>query len=99
MERLLAIYIGALCEEAPDGSTLRDYLRLLDALSVLCPFAEPVRLGLYVLPIRGPSRFYGGETAVLETVTATVGYFARPTEIFRSKEMFCPPDIPLSWRA
>jgi nucleotidyltransferase/DNA polymerase involved in DNA repair len=71
MERLLAIYIEALCEEAPDGSTLRDYLALLDALSVLCPFTESVRLGLYVLPIRGPSRFYGGEGAVLEAVAAT----------------------------
>ena len=68
MERLLAIYIEALCEEQPDGSTLRDYLALLDALSVLCPFTESVRLGLFVLPIRGPSRFYGGEAAVLDMV-------------------------------
>jgi protein ImuB len=72
VERLLAIYIEALCEEQPDGSTLRDYLALLDALSVLCPFSESVRLGLFVLPIRGPSRFYGGETAVLDVVAATV---------------------------
>lgn len=71
MERLLAIYIEALCEEQPDGSTLRDYLALLDALSVLCPFTESVRLGLFVLPIRGPSRFYGGEAAVLAVIAAT----------------------------
>jgi protein ImuB len=31
-----------------------------------------VRLGLYILPIRGPSRFYGGEAAVTDIVTRTV---------------------------
>jgi hypothetical protein len=72
VERLLAIHVEALSVEAPDGSTLRDYLALLDALSVLCPFTEPVRLGLYALPIRGPGRFFGGEEAVLDAVAHTV---------------------------
>ena len=72
MDRLLAIWIASLAQESPDGSTLRDYLALLDALSVLCPFTEPVRLGLLVLPVRGPSRFFGGEEAVLEAVRQTV---------------------------
>jgi nucleotidyltransferase/DNA polymerase involved in DNA repair len=72
VERLLAIWIEALCVEALDGSTLRDHLALLDALSVLCPFTESVRLGLFVLPIRGPSRFFGGEAAVMENVRASV---------------------------
>ena len=56
MEQLLAIWVEPLALEQPDGSTLRDTLVLLDALSVLCPFTEVVRLGLYVLPLRGPSR-------------------------------------------
>ncbi len=72
MERLLAIWIEALGDEAPDGSSLRDHLALLDALTVLCPFTESVRLGLFVLPIRGPSRFFGGEAAVMENVRSTV---------------------------
>jgi nucleotidyltransferase/DNA polymerase involved in DNA repair len=72
VERLLAIWIEALSEEAPDGSTLRDHLALLDALSVLCPFTESVRLGLFALPVRGPSRFFGGEAAVMENVRSTV---------------------------
>jgi protein ImuB len=72
VERFLAIWIEALGDEAPDGSTLRDHLALLDALSVLCPFTESVRLGLFVLPIRGPSRFFGGEAAVMESVRSTV---------------------------
>jgi protein ImuB len=65
MERLLALWIEGLSSEEPDGSTLRDSLALLDALSLLCPFSELVRLGLYVLPLRGPSRFFGGEEAVM----------------------------------
>lgn len=72
MERLLAIYVSALSHEAPDGSTLRDFLTLLDSLTVLCPFTEPVRLGLYTLPLRGPARFFGGEAAVLDAVAQTV---------------------------
>jgi protein ImuB len=72
MERLLAVWVEALCEEAPGGSTLRDYSTLLDALTILCPFTEPVRLGLLVLPVRGPSRFFGGEEAVLAAVAQTV---------------------------
>jgi nucleotidyltransferase/DNA polymerase involved in DNA repair len=72
MERLLALWITSLAEEASDGSTVLDYLAVLDALSVLCPFSEPVRLGLYVLPVRGPSRFFGGEEAVLDAVRQTV---------------------------
>jgi len=52
MERLLAIWIKELSVEAPDGSTLRTTLSLIDALQVICPFTEVIRLGLFVLPIR-----------------------------------------------
>ncbi|MGD1014264.1 MAG: hypothetical protein ABR963_07750 [Acidimicrobiales bacterium] len=72
MERLLALWVEALSTEEPDGSTLRDSLALLDALSLLCPFSELVRLGFYVLPLRGPSRFFGGEEAVLKMARETV---------------------------
>jgi protein ImuB len=72
MEQLLAIWVESLALEQPDGSTLRDTLTLLDALSVLCPFTEVVRLGLYVLPLRGPSRFFGGDDAVLRAVRQSV---------------------------
>ena len=68
MERLLALWVEPLAEERPDGSTLRDYVRLLDALGVLCPFVEAVRLGLCTLPLRGPSRFFGGDEAVFAAV-------------------------------
>lgn len=72
MERLLAIWIESLAIEQPDGSTLRDTLALLDALEAMCPFTEAVRLGLYVLPLRGPSRFFGGDEAVARMVRQCV---------------------------
>ncbi len=72
MEQLLAIWIEPLVLEQPDGSTLRDTLALLDALSALCPFTEVARLGLLVLPLRGPSRFFGGPDAVLRAVRQSV---------------------------
>ena len=68
MERLLALWVEPLSREQADGSSLRDYLRLLAVLEVLCPFVEAVRLGLYTLPLRGPSRFFGGDEAVFAAV-------------------------------
>ncbi|NNN01967.1 MAG: hypothetical protein HKL86_09080 [Acidimicrobiaceae bacterium] len=72
MERLLAIWIEAFARESPDGSTLRTHAALQDALTVLCPFTESIRLDLLVLPLRGPSRFFGGEEAVFAAVRQTV---------------------------
>jgi hypothetical protein len=72
MEQLLAVWVEPLALEQPDGSTLRDTLVLLDALDALCPFSEVVRLGLYVLPLRGPSRFFGGDEAVMRLVRQCV---------------------------
>ena len=72
MERLLAVWVEPLSDEAPDGSTLRATLELLDALDALCPFTEAVRLGLFALPLRGPSRFFGGDDAVLRRVRRCV---------------------------
>ena len=72
MERLLAIWIEELSVEASDGSTLRTIISLIDALQIICPFTEVIRLGLFVLPIRGPSRFYGGDEGVLNAVAQCV---------------------------
>jgi nucleotidyltransferase/DNA polymerase involved in DNA repair len=72
MERLLAIWIEAFVQEVPDGSTLRTHAALHDALTVLCPFTESIRLDLLILPLRGPSRFFGGEDAVIDAVRQTV---------------------------
>ena len=76
MERLLAIWIEAFATEESDGSTLRRHVALLDALDALCPFTESIRLDLLVLPLRAPSRFFGGEQAVLDAVYDAAREFA-----------------------
>jgi nucleotidyltransferase/DNA polymerase involved in DNA repair len=72
MERFLALWVEALAHETPDGAASREYLALLDALTALCPFTEPVRWGWFILPIRAPSRFLGGETVVLDAARTLV---------------------------
>ena len=46
VERLLAVWVETLSEETARRLDVARLPRLLDALSVLCPFTEPVRLGL-----------------------------------------------------
>ncbi len=72
MERLLALWIEELAVEKADGSSLRSLVAVLDALVSVCPFVEPVRLGLITMPMRGPSRFFGGDEAVMAAVAAAV---------------------------
>jgi len=68
MERLLAVWVEEIAVESPEGGTVRMNSALHEALTLLCPFTELIRLGLFVLPVRGPSRFFGGEEAVLRAV-------------------------------
>jgi len=90
VEQLLAIWVERLSLEQPDGSTLRDTLALFDALDALCPFTEVVRLGLYVLPLRGPSRFLGGDDAVLRAVRQVVLDVAgAPPKLGVAEGLFC----------
>ncbi len=81
MERLLAVWVADMATETDDGAHARDLLALLDEITVVCPFVDPVRWGLVTLPMRGPSRFFGGEEAVLamvaDAVRRSTGHSAR----------------------
>ncbi len=72
MERLLVLWLPSLASEGADGANARQYLTLFQELRALCPFVEPIRFGVFALPVRGPSRFFGGEEAVLNIVRETV---------------------------
>ena len=90
MERLIGVWIESLRVEALDGSTLRESLALLDALGVVCPFTEVIHLGFYVLPSRGPSRFFGGEARVLEVVATVVrDVLGREASLGVADGLFC----------
>jgi hypothetical protein len=71
VERLLALWVPELAADRPDGSDARAYLSLLEEVSEMCPFADAVRMGLVTLPVRGPSRFFGGEDVVVDHVAAS----------------------------
>lgn len=72
MERLLAVWIEELSFESGNGETARIMNSLREALLLLCPFTETIRFGLFALPVRGPSRFFGGEEAVVGAVLECV---------------------------
>lgn len=72
MERLLALWVPDLTSGPRATATLDASATLLDELLVLCPFSEMVRRDFFVLPVRGPSRFMGGDDAVLDAVRATL---------------------------
>jgi len=90
MERLLALWVEEFATEQADGASLRVLSDLLDALVSVCPFVEPIRLGLLTLPLRGPSRFFGGDQAVFDVVRATVRDVAGVTPLLGVAEgLFC----------
>ena len=86
LPRLLLVECPGL--EVPDGASragedgetdgaggderLRRFGRVVEALSSVCPWVDAVRPGVCTLPIKGPTRYFGTEEAVLAQVTETV---------------------------
>jgi hypothetical protein len=68
VERLVALWCPGLSEEGPRGEEVRAFDRLLALVRERCPFVEPVRRGVAIFPARAPSRFFGGEEAVVAMV-------------------------------
>ena len=73
MERLLAVRCPGLIEEDESGGVLRAFDRVVAAVEASCPWVTVVRTGICTLPIRGPARYFGGERAVVDLVTAAIG--------------------------
>ena len=72
MERLLVIAVDEIATPSEDGANERAHVRLLEALTLFCPFTEVIRYGVFALPVRAPSRFLGGESAVVRNCAALV---------------------------
>ncbi len=74
LPRLLLVECPGL--EAPDeddgGEHLRRFGRVVEALSSVCPWVDAVRPGVCTLPIKGPTRYFGTEEAVVAQVAETV---------------------------
>ncbi len=72
MDRLVALCCPDLLDEGVRGEELRTFATLCQALGELCPWVEPIRLGIAVFPVRGPSRLLGGDAAVLAAAADAV---------------------------
>ncbi len=95
MTRLLLVECPGLVEDAtdpgaatgapPDAATgtLRTFARVVQALTEVCPWVDPVRPGVATLPIRGPARYFGDEQAVLARVAEVVAGAAGPGDLVR----------------
>ncbi len=74
LPRLLLVECPGL--EAPDLDDGEEHLRrfgwVVEALSSVCPWVDAVRPGVCTLPIKGPTRYFGTEEAVLAKVAETV---------------------------
>jgi len=68
MDRLVAVGCPDLTDEGARGEQLRTFAKVVEAVGELCPWVEPIRLGLAVFPVRGPSRLLGGDDAVVSAV-------------------------------
>lgn len=74
LPRLLLVECPELAApEADDGDAhLRRFGRVLEGLSEVCPWVDAVRPGVCTLPLRGPTRYFGTEEAVLARVAGAV---------------------------
>jgi protein ImuB len=73
VERLIAVWCPTLLHQGEMGEEARVFARVVTTVHEFCPWVDAVRLGVCVLPSRGPSRFFGGESAVLDELTAALG--------------------------
>ena len=72
VDRLVYLCCPSLVEEGARGEELRAFSLVLNALNELCPWVEPIRLGVAVFPVRGPSRLLGGDEAVIAAAERAV---------------------------
>lgn len=80
MNRLLVVRCPHLLEEDENGSTLRSFIQVIDAVEAFCPWITAVRTGICSLPARGPARYFGGESSLVQQVTDTVSRIT-PVEV------------------
>ncbi len=66
MDRLVVLVASGITTEGGRADEPRAFAEMLEVIVRRCPFVRPVRLGVAVLPARAPSRFFGGEEAVVD---------------------------------
>jgi len=65
VDRLVLLWCPELSREGPRSEEMRAFAEILEIVAERCPFVLPIRLGMAAFPARAPSRFFGGEDAVI----------------------------------
>ncbi|HUI02128.1 MAG TPA: hypothetical protein VLZ77_01190 [Acidimicrobiales bacterium] len=68
MERLLVVWCPQLLQEQERGREARAFDAVVGTLARLATRVDPVRPGVCAVPTRGPSRYFGGDAALLDLV-------------------------------
>ena len=68
VNRLLVVRCPDLLEDDEGGTSLRVFIRVIEAVEAYCPWVTTVRPGICSLPARGPARYFGGEDALVRSV-------------------------------
>lgn len=71
-DRVVVVRCPALTDEDEDGTVLRQFIAVIEAVEVFCPWVSVVRAGVCALPARGPARYFGGEERLVRLVRERV---------------------------
>jgi len=72
VDRYLVIWCPDLLEQKEQGRERRAFEQLVGSVSSLVTRIETVRPGVCAIPTRGPSRYFGGDSALSRTLAAKV---------------------------
>lgn len=73
LTRLVLVECLDLERDDEGGHRLRRLARVVEALTAVCPWVDTVRPGVCTFPLKGPTRYFGSEEAVLARVEEIVG--------------------------
>jgi len=79
VERLAVIEVASWRRDDPEGNVARHHDRVLRGLAQWCPYVEMIAFGVIAFPTRGPSRYLGGEAAMLSDLHVLLDELAVPT--------------------
>ena len=68
VDRVVVVRCPALTDEDEDGTVLRQFIAVIEAVETFCPWVSVVRAGVCSLPARGPARYFGGEERLVRLI-------------------------------
>jgi hypothetical protein len=80
MNRLLVVRCPDLLEEDEGGAAHRSFADVVEAIGAFCPWITTVRPGICSLPVRGPARYFGGESPLAQRITDAAAHIT-PVEV------------------